>query len=652
MNKLPPFKFFALQNFPFIEEDFDTLKNYELMCKIVEYIKKNIVPVVDEHSEQIDNLLNWFDNLDVQEEIDNKLDEMAESGELADIIAQYLQLAGVLAFDTLDDLVNAENIVSGSICRTLGTESLNDGYGNFYKIREIENTDVVDGVNLVAIANYNNLVAEKIKDSYINNLENKLNVLSVKDTIINSPLLMLKQYINGTSGDHASFQSIAVKYDSYGVPQQIFVLCNYNNEEYTRLYIATCGSRTDGTGWSYTYSDNVPATHGSSLTYKNGFLYIANIGVDILAKYDISNDSYETISLAHLFTDDPQYIVGIAYDEDSDTWLVGGDDNSKMFVVSDDFSKIIRKYTHDFTQTGDYVEQDFDFYNNIEMRCVSFGYNNMILFIDAFTGKLLKSVNVQNVTTEIESCSYKKGYMVILYNNFNPALDNINMSCVGESYVGGYNGTDYLKMTEIRPLINNNVIFNSKDFQWRNNFYLENKNNNNSIVRYAGMGTSANPFKSSLAMLSSIIAISNNVLDYRATINVGDNTNTDDSFIRLVANLGLVQLTINGNDKDIYGELNVENFNGCLLIDTVNVTAGVSRRDTNGQIRLYQNTDVVIQNANTADDVNIQANTMRVSGSLASDGTTFAINRNLLLQGSQASFTGDNLIFSHNIVAS
>ena len=652
MNKLPPFKFFALQNFPFIEEDFDTIKNYELMCNIVEYIKKNIVPVVDEHTEQIDNLLNWFDNLDVQEEIDNKLDEMAESGELADIIAQYLQLAGVLAFDTLDDLVNAENIVSGSICRTLGTESLNDGYGAFYKIRELINTDVVDGVNLVAIANYNNLVAEKIKDSYINNLENKLNVLSVKDTIINSPLLMLKQYINGTSGDHASFQSVAVKYNSDGVPQQIFVLCNYNNEEYTRLYIATCGSRTDGTGWSYTYSDNVPATHGSSLTYKNGFLYIANIGVDILAKYDIANDSYETISLAHLFTDDPQYIVGIAYDEDTDTWLVGGDDNVKMFVVSGDFSKVIRKYTHDFTQTGDYVEQDFDFYNNIEMRCVSFGYNNMILFIDTFTGKLLKSVNVQNVTTEIESCSYKKGYMVILYNNFNPALDNINMSCVGESYVGGYNGTDYLKMTEKRPLINNNVIFNSKDFQWRNTFYLENKNSNDSIVRYAGMGTSANPFKSSLAMLSSIIAISNNVLDYRATINVGDNTNTDDSFIRLVANLGLVQLTINGNDKTIYGELNVENFNGCLLIDTVNVTAGISRRDTNGQIRLYQNNDVVIQNANTADDVNIQANYMRVSGSLASDGETFAINRNLLLQGSQASFTGDNLIFSHNIVAS
>ena len=31
MKKLPPFKFFMLQNFPFIEYDFDALTNYELM---------------------------------------------------------------------------------------------------------------------------------------------------------------------------------------------------------------------------------------------------------------------------------------------------------------------------------------------------------------------------------------------------------------------------------------------------------------------------------------------------------------------------------------------------------------------------------------------------------------------------------------------
>lgn len=178
-KKLPPFKWFVLQNFPFIEADFDAITYYQLLCKIVEYLNK----VIDENNvigEQTENLTNafnelqdyvnhYFDNLDVQDEINNKLDEMAESGQLADIIAQYLQLAGVLAFDTLNDMKNATNLVNGSIAKTLGTNTYNDGYGYFYKIRNILNTDVVDNDNIVALTNFNNLVAEKIKKININN---------------------------------------------------------------------------------------------------------------------------------------------------------------------------------------------------------------------------------------------------------------------------------------------------------------------------------------------------------------------------------------------------------------------------------------------------------------------------------------------------
>ena len=39
-KKLPPFKGWTLENFPFIEADFDALTNYELICKITEYINK------------------------------------------------------------------------------------------------------------------------------------------------------------------------------------------------------------------------------------------------------------------------------------------------------------------------------------------------------------------------------------------------------------------------------------------------------------------------------------------------------------------------------------------------------------------------------------------------------------------------------------
>ena len=131
-----------------------------------------------------DYVIHYFDNLDVQEEINNKLDEMAESGELTEIIAQYLQLSGILAFNTLNDLKNAENIVDGSFTKIYGKLTYNDGYGAFYKIRELLNTDVVDDDNLVALVNYPTLVAEKMNNAIIGDL-NELNTTD-KSSIVNA----------------------------------------------------------------------------------------------------------------------------------------------------------------------------------------------------------------------------------------------------------------------------------------------------------------------------------------------------------------------------------------------------------------------------------------------------------------------------------
>ena len=160
-NRIPPFKWFVLQNFPFIEEDFDAITNYQLLCKIVEYLNSTIKKTND-LGIQVEKLTNWFNNLDVQDEIDNKLDEMAESGQLTDIIAQYLQLAGVLAFNNVNDMKNATNLVNGSIVKTLGFYSYNDGGGAFYKIRTMTNQDIINNIDIFAITNSNDLIAELI----------------------------------------------------------------------------------------------------------------------------------------------------------------------------------------------------------------------------------------------------------------------------------------------------------------------------------------------------------------------------------------------------------------------------------------------------------------------------------------------------------
>lgn len=172
-QKIPPFKWFILENFPYIEEDFDALTNWQLFCKLGKEMNK-IIEKTNLTGEQVEQLTtafnelkayidNYFENLDVQEEINNKLDEMAESGELTEIIAQYLQLAGILAYNSVAELKNAENVAEGSFVETYGYYTYNDGGSAKYKVRQVTNQDVEDDATIIALHD-ENLVAELIVD--------------------------------------------------------------------------------------------------------------------------------------------------------------------------------------------------------------------------------------------------------------------------------------------------------------------------------------------------------------------------------------------------------------------------------------------------------------------------------------------------------
>mgnify|MGYP006974609544 CR=1 FL=1 len=99
-TKIPFFRRAVLQNFPFIEQDFDALTDYEFLCKVVEYLNQVIVQtnlmedneneLVRVYNELYDYVNNYFDNLDVQDEINNKLDEFANDGTLEAIFADYI----------------------------------------------------------------------------------------------------------------------------------------------------------------------------------------------------------------------------------------------------------------------------------------------------------------------------------------------------------------------------------------------------------------------------------------------------------------------------------------------------------------------------------------------------------------------------------
>lgn len=115
LKNITPFKLCVLTNFPFIEADFDAVTNYQLLCKVVEKLNE-IIANTDKQNSNIELLetnfttlynyvKNYFDNLDVQEEINDKLDKMAEDGSLSALIKPFFDEYK----NEIDGIVNTQN---------------------------------------------------------------------------------------------------------------------------------------------------------------------------------------------------------------------------------------------------------------------------------------------------------------------------------------------------------------------------------------------------------------------------------------------------------------------------------------------------------------------------------------------------------------
>lgn len=117
---------------------------------------------IDKFNELHDYVQDYFDNLDVQEEINNKLDAMVEDGTLEAIIAHYLPLGYTLSYDTITEMKGASNYDDGSSCICLGSASTTDGGTSLFKIRAKTESDVIDEHHIYALTNSDTLIAERI----------------------------------------------------------------------------------------------------------------------------------------------------------------------------------------------------------------------------------------------------------------------------------------------------------------------------------------------------------------------------------------------------------------------------------------------------------------------------------------------------------
>ena len=175
---LSPFKCMVMTIGELPSSFVESMTYYEALAWLDNYLEKTLIPAVNNNAEAVQELQdlyivlhdyveNYFDNLDVQEEINNKLDEMAEDGQLTQLIAQFLSLNAVMSFPSVAAMKLAENLVNGSTCETYGFYNVNDGGGAKYLVRTITNDDTIDEKTIIELYD-DYLIAELIKEDTMN----------------------------------------------------------------------------------------------------------------------------------------------------------------------------------------------------------------------------------------------------------------------------------------------------------------------------------------------------------------------------------------------------------------------------------------------------------------------------------------------------
>ena len=187
----------------------ETMTYYEMLLWFIAYLRDNIIPTVNNNGEalqevqtivmSLQNYINdykdsidqdvedleaymndYFENLDVQEEINNKLDEMVEDGTLQNLIASYLQTQ--IIYNTHAEMIaDYENLVDGVRVQTLGYYSINDGGGAFYLITNTSSLDDYQEeltTGLYAKKIFNDTVSVKQFGAYGDNTHDDTNAFS------------------------------------------------------------------------------------------------------------------------------------------------------------------------------------------------------------------------------------------------------------------------------------------------------------------------------------------------------------------------------------------------------------------------------------------------------------------------------------------
>ena len=166
--KLPPFKRMCMTIGELPTSYLESMTYYEMLIWFTNYLSKTVIPTINNNAQAIteiqelftklqDYVNNYFDNLDVQEEINNKLDQMVEDGTFEEIISTYYQ-------NCIEKTTFRSKLYMNKIGRINHTNEINSGYvgcqagiyinDNIYQLY-VEAFIIIDEYALITSSSYN-----------------------------------------------------------------------------------------------------------------------------------------------------------------------------------------------------------------------------------------------------------------------------------------------------------------------------------------------------------------------------------------------------------------------------------------------------------------------------------------------------------------
>ena len=177
VQTIPPFTKMIMTIGALPTSFYSSMSYYEAMVWLYEYLKNTIIPTVNNNGEAVEELQTAFIELKewtetyteetIPEEVNRKLDEMAEDGTLEALLDEIMKYKGLQSYNTVNEMKTSTNLVNGTTVRTLGYHLINDMGGAYYKIRELEESDTIDEILLISLIE-ENLVAELIIKNAMN----------------------------------------------------------------------------------------------------------------------------------------------------------------------------------------------------------------------------------------------------------------------------------------------------------------------------------------------------------------------------------------------------------------------------------------------------------------------------------------------------